>query len=383
MVVATSSAVLSALPSFLVGSLAVLIREDLDFGQTELGLAVATYFLFSAGAAIPGGHLTERIGARAAMLIGAAATGAAMLGIALVASSWAGLLMWMVLAGAANGLAQPAGNLALARGVARARQGFAFGLKQAAIPAATLVAGAAVPLVGLTLGWRWAFAGAAAGAVLVAAIMPADRYVSPRKGKGQRLREGDAPMLGLAVLAVAAACAAAAGTSLAAFYVETAVDAGIAPGPAGTLLVLGSTVGIGCRLWLGRLADRREQGHLTVVAVAIGFGALGFVALAFSAWLPALLFGTVVGFGAGWGWPGLFNFAVVRLNRNAPAAATAVTQTGIYVGGVVGPAAFGAVAGNASFTAAWAMATILNIAGGGFLLAGRRLLRGQASTPAA
>src|SRR3712207_9260331 len=31
---------------------------------------------------------------------------------------------------------------------------------------------------------------------------------------------------------------------------------------------------------------------------------------------PALVIGTILGFGLGWSWPGLMQFAVVRLNRS-------------------------------------------------------------------
>ena len=61
-------------------------------------------------------------------------------------------------------------------------------------------------------------------------------------------------------------------------------------------------------------------------------------------------------FSLGWGWPGLFNLAVVDHNRDAPAAATGVTQTGIYVGAAAGPAAFGLVSTELGYSAAWAMA---------------------------
>ena len=58
-----------------------------------------------------------------------------------------------------------------------------------------------------------------------------------------------------------------------------------------------------------------------------------------------LTVGVVLGFGLGWAWPGLMNFAVVRLHPQAPAAATSITQTGVYAGGCLGPLALGALAG--------------------------------------
>ncbi len=374
--VAASASVLGAIPAFLVGSLAVFVRDELDFGQGQLGLAVAAFFLASALSAIPGARITERVGARKAILGAAATTGVAMCGIALLAHSWLALTAWLALAGAANGVAQPAGNLALARGVRGQRKGLAFGIKQSSIPAATLLAGAAVPLIGLTVGWRWAFVGGAIGALLIALIMPRDAYLSPGDRRGKALREGDSPMLPLVVLAMAATCGAAVGTSLASFFVEGAVTAGFGAGFSGTMLVVGSSSGVLSRLAIGWYADRRVRGHLVMVMLLLTFGAFGFLALGFTARYPALLLpATLLSFAAGWGWPGLFNYLVVRLNPNAPAAATAITQTGVFAGGVTGPAVFGAVAEHVSFQAAWSMAAGLQLVGAVLIMIARRLLR--------
>jgi hypothetical protein len=87
------------------------------------------------------------------------------------------------------------------------------------------------------------------------------------------------------------------------------------------------------------------------------------------------LVGTLFVFGAGWGWPGLFNLSVVRNNPNAPGAATGITQTGTYVGAVAGPLAFGAIAEGASFSIAWLVVAGCYVVAAGAMLLGRRLLR--------
>ena len=78
--------------------------------------------------------------------------------------------------------------------------------------------------------------------------------------------------------------------------------------------------------------------------LVVGAVGLGLLALAGPAPLVA---GVVLGFGLGWAWPGLMNFAVVRLHPQAPAAATSITQTGVYAGGCLGPLGLGAVAAHA------------------------------------
>src|SRR5690606_19508698 len=55
------------------------------------------------------------------------------------------------------------------------RQGIAFGIKQSAIPLATLLGGIAVPAITLSVGWRWTYVAGATFAVLAAALVVSDR----------------------------------------------------------------------------------------------------------------------------------------------------------------------------------------------------------------
>jgi MFS family permease len=147
------STVLASLPVFLLGGLAVLVRDDLGFTEVQLGLAASTFFSVAALTAVPAGRVAARTGAWAATVLGAATSAAALLAVS-AARSYAVLLLALAVAGVANALAQLGTNGMLADVVPKHRQGLAFGIKQAAIPAATLVAGFSLPLVGLTLGWR-------------------------------------------------------------------------------------------------------------------------------------------------------------------------------------------------------------------------------------
>jgi len=94
---------------------------------------------------------------------------------------------------------------------------------------------------------------------------------------------------------------------------------------------------------------------------------------------PALVVpGVLLAFAAGWGWPGLFNFAVVKSNPGAPAAATGVTQTGASGGAAVGPVLFGLVVEAAGYGTAWLFSGALALIALVAILAGRRMvLRGR------
>jgi MFS family permease len=60
---AALSTVLGTLPAFLVSGLAVLLRADLAFSETQLGAAVTVFFTTSALCSYPAGRVAERAGA--------------------------------------------------------------------------------------------------------------------------------------------------------------------------------------------------------------------------------------------------------------------------------------------------------------------------------
>lgn len=152
------------------------------------------------------------------------------------------------------------------------------------------------------------------------------------------------------------------------------MNRGIDPALAGLTLSLGSAVGIVIGALGGWLADRRDRNHLAVVSGMMAAGAAGVALLAASpAW--ALAAGTVLGFGLGWSWPGVRTLAVVRLNPTAPAAATGITQAGIYAGSASGPLAFGAVVDATSYARAWSSAAVTMVLAAGLMLAGRQLIQ--------
>lgn len=370
-ILAVAVATAGVLPAFLTGGLAVQLREELDFGSGALGLAVAAFFGFSAAMSAVMGRLVERIGAHRGMRLAVIGSAASLLGVALLARSWTGLVACLVLGGLANATTHPATHLSLARNVPAGRQGLSFGIKQAAIPTATLLAGLAVPTLALTVGWRWAFAGAAALALLVALVVPKETAGGVRRVK--EARTGDVPVAPLVLLALGIGLGSTAATPLGAFVVESAVVTGLGAGTAGLLLALGSVFSIVVRVVLGNLADRMSGGRLRLVAAMLGIGVVGFVLLS-TGMGSLLVVGTLLGFGAGWGWPGIFNFAIVKTNPGAPAAATGITQTGASGGAALGPLIFGLVVEGTSYSTAWLVCGAFALVALAAILAGRHML---------
>src|SRR5699024_5418681 len=103
---------------------------------------------------------------------GCLATGGLLLLLAAFARSLLVLAIIMIFAGVVSSALQPATKLFLVRRAPHKRHGFAFGIKQAAVPFAVFLGGLAVPAIGLTVGWRWAFVTAAVLALVISLIMP-------------------------------------------------------------------------------------------------------------------------------------------------------------------------------------------------------------------
>jgi predicted MFS family arabinose efflux permease len=345
----------TVMPGFLVGALSLQIKNDLDASLTVVAAGVTVFFAAGAIAAGPVGRVTERVGALTSMRAATVATSIALIAIAVLARSLPVLFALLVVCGVANGTAQPAINLFMAEEVDLTRQGFAFGVKQSAIPAATTIAGLSLPLLALPLGWRNTVA-ICAGLVLMVAVATRWRAALGRVAAGARSAAGkerlklSPPLL---LLAVGAACSSFAPGALAAYLVASAVDTGIPEGAAGVGLALGSAASFVARISLGIRADRRKDYGFTVIVALLAGGSIGFVLLATGGEAPFMI-GAFVAFTLGWGWPGLFNLAVVEKYRATPAAATGVTQAGIYVGAASGPAVFGVVSSAIGYSAAWA-----------------------------
>jgi len=345
----------SVLPGFLIGALSLQIRNDLGSSLAAVGAGVTVFFAAGALAAGPLGRVTERVGAMTSMRLANLVSGTSLLLMAAFATSLPVLMALLALAGVANGAAQPAVNLFMAQEVDMDRQGFAFGLKQSAIPAATTIGGLALPVLALPLGWRPTVA--ICGLLgLAVAMVTRRRSRNPSAvaveaaARNERLPLS-APLL---LLAVGAACSSFAPGALAAYLVATSVDAGISEGTAGIVLAAGSAASLVVRIGLGIRADRKRDYGFTVIVLLLAAGSVGFFLLSTGDPAP-LLVGAFIAFALGWGWPGLFNMAVVNRWRSAPAAATGVTQAGIYVGAAAGPLSFGLLSSALGYSAAWAL----------------------------
>ena len=346
-IVSLATMVAAIAPVHLVGALAPEIQEDLGFGDAEQGLAIGVFFAVSALFSSWGGALTDRVGPspalRAAAL--ASAIGATML---LVSPGYGVLVAGLVIAAFGNAISQPGNNTFIAGGVPPHRRGLALGIKQAAIPTSTGLAGLALPTLAVTLGWRWAYA---AAIVLALGAMVAVPTIDPpvrRRSEDPGFR----PTRRLILVAGGSAAGAAAVASLGAFLVRSARDAGFSDTSAGLLQVAGSVLLISTRIGWGWLMDHRPLDRFRFAAMLLGVGAVAFPLLA-SGRHGLMVLGALLAFGAGWSWPGIVHLGTVETNPRSTGAASGVVQTGMFTGAMIGPALFGLVADSHGFGWAW------------------------------
>jgi MFS family permease len=378
---AVSVTIAGVLPAFLVGALAVQIREDLSISLGGIGAATATFFTVSGLLARSGGRVVQAVGSRRGLTLAASLSTAALV-VAGSAPAYAVLVVAMVIGGCGNAVAQPAANLSLSELVRDGRLGLAFGLKQASIPAATLLGGLSVPLVALVFGWRWALALGALLALSVAGwAWLAGKDLRTRVDERSDASDRGLPRAGLLVLTVAAGLGAAASTSLGVFLVDSGVAAGLDPGRSGLLFAASSLLGLLARVGFGWLADRHPTRSIYVlIANLLTAGALGYALLSIGERGPFLA-GSLLAYGAGWAWTGLFHFAIVKENRRGAARVTGAVQTGLSLGAAGGPLAFGLLAQTTSYQTAWLVTGALSLTSALIMRLGRRMVRRSRGLP--
>jgi predicted MFS family arabinose efflux permease len=349
----------AVLPVFLIGASTDAIRADLGISETAIGAAVTVLFTAVGLSAAPIGRLTERVGSATALRGGLLLSGLATASIGLLAHAWWQLALPMLVVGGAVGLIDTGGARAFADRITPERQGTAFGLKEASIPTASLLAGLALPTLAVWFGWRGSFLAAPVLAALVAVLVPS---TPGHRADASASDTATAPTVpaappevsrSLVRFSIGVGLGAGAATAAATFLVPAGTSRGLSTTAAGALLIVASIASIIGRIGFGRWADREGAIPIRAVAGMLGVGGIGATLLAVPAPTPVAVLGAILLLGAGWGWTGLAFLAAVRVRPEAPAVAAGTVLTGLGVGGALGPLAFGALASTRSYPTAW------------------------------
>lgn len=367
----------ASLPVYLVGMLAVQLHHALHFGPTAQGGAISLYYAAAAVGSVPFSRLVERVGGARVLRVATLCAASNLFLLAVAANSWLEIALLLFAAGLVNAAIRVASTQFLARRTRSTQLGLAFGIKQSAAPAAVVLGGLAVPALALTLGWRWAFGFASFGALAASLFVPRPRVTLAERRSRPSTPLPPSARPPLVILAAGLGFGVFASAGLSAFIVAYAVALGVTKADAGWMAAMGAVLAILVRVISGWHADHRSRQHLLVAATMLATGCVGYALLASASLKDAVglvLIGILLSYGAGWGWNGLFQVAIVRAHSDSPARATAITAVGGRLAGALGPYCFGLVATRGSYADAWLMNAVAVLLAAGFLLLGRRLL---------
>lgn len=370
--IASAVTVVGVMPAFLTGAVAVQMRADLGFSTTVLGMTMTTFLGGVAVTTLVFGRTVDRLGAARSMRASALIAASVALGIA-VTPRWEILIALLFVAGTGQGIGQTATNVFIVQSVDAQRRGLAFGVKQSSQPVAALLGGLAVPLIALQVGWRWAYVAAAVVAVALCVTIPS--FPEIRRTGADLAVALSRSRLGLLVACVAFGFAIAAAMSISVFLVDASVVAGIDPSVAGLLLSAGGFASVVARLAAGEFADRHPAVGLRTVAHMILGGCVGYALLATGA-LPLVVIGTLLTFGLGWGFVGLFFHTLLRLYPDAPGSVSAIGLAGGSIGGAVGPFVFGIIVEQFGYVSGWLALGGAGLLSGLLMLRATRMLHG-------
>ncbi|MDD0839874.1 MFS transporter [Curvibacter sp. HBC61] len=335
-----------------------------------LGVYVALAYLGAMGASLAAGAATARYGAIRISQIGLLLCGLGLLLSAVPVLPVMGLGAWLI--GLGYGPITPASSHLLARSTPPAQMALVFSIKQTGVPLGGLVAGALVPMTALWLGWQGALL-SVAGLCLLCALgaqglrteFDADRQRQLPLAMGDLLSPVRL-VLGQRALSLLALCSfffsiiqLSLTTYLVTYLHETQAYSLVT---AGLALSVAQAAGVVGRIAWGWVADRFLGARRTLITLA-GLMVLGCVSVAclqpsMGWWLvgPALwVFGS-----SAIGWNGVYLSEVARQAPPGQASvATGGTLAITFLGVVLGPALFGAIASaSGSFRLGYALLAV-------------------------
>jgi len=345
LVVVSGAHLISHLHIMVLPVLLPLLKEQMNVGYFELGLALTTFNVVSGLTQAPMGFLVDRIGAKRVLIAGLLFGGLAFLSLGFT-MSYAWLIATAVAAGLANCVYHPADYAILTNDISQDRMGRAFSIHTFA----GFVGSAVAPPLLLGLAAIGGLSAPLVCAALLAWATAAIVFLIPdQQQAGARKRaEGPQDAANTAVSVVTPAVLALTGfvTLLAlahgAMYsfsvVALMASQGLSLGTATAALtayLAGSAVGV---LAGGVLADRTQR-HGDVAAA--GFSLCAVIALGIAVMsLPALVLIVALGLTG-------FVFGIVQPARDmlvrkaAPPGAAGrvfgIVSTGFNIGGIAGP----------------------------------------------
>lgn len=356
----------AAAPFFLASVLAAAIIAGTEATERMWGAIVGIFFTVALLSAQLSARVVGLLGADRAVAVGLAVTSTSLLGVAVSASSWAGLL-GLVGCGVGFALVDCGANVTIHDQSPEGGLYLALAVKETGPILASVLAGASVSLLLGWTSWRAILAGAAAIGVVLAVRWARFASIQPRP-----LQTAPAPMaspqghlapasripigrpLG-AVLAMAGA------TGLSAHAITGLQRVGVGAVVVGQAVAVGSVIAVLLRLGLGALASTRPASAPRLGGGTAGLAVLGCGLLAWASRPAAIVLGLVLAMAGAWSWGGIYFGVMLQGGGDRPEDRSAAAIAGVYLGGVVGPVLVGLVLGLGTAAPWVAVAGLLSI----------------------
>jgi MFS family permease len=337
-------------------AVAPVITAQMGLPATAVGLYVALVYLGAMLASVLGSHLVTHHGAIRTSQY-ALALCVVGLGLIAVGELWAAVPGALVL-GLGYGPITPASSQILARTTPAHRMGLVFSIKQTGVPLGGVIAGLVVPPLALAAGWPVALLLLAGMGVLCAwaaqalrASLDVDLSTAPgQSGFGTlaqpvRMVWAHPRLRTLALCSLVFSCVQVCLTAYLVSYLTAQLLWALVA--AGVALSVAQTAGVVGRILWGAVADRGPGARRMLMALCALMMATGAALPLLDPHSPRLLVLALLALygGTAIGWNGVYLAAVARL---APAGQAGAATGGVlaftYLGVVVGPPLFGAVA---------------------------------------
>ena len=371
---------LASLVIFTPPVLAPVAGVEVGIAASAVGVATALIYISSTFAALMSGGVIGRFGP---MRVSQMSLILCAVGIALMVSANAWLIaVGALIIGLGYGPVTPSSSAILAERVPPNLRAFIFSLKQTGVPIGGAIAGAMIPALMLSLGWKAAaLATSVMCLALAIAIQPWRRAVDAgSRAPDTRAKLGLKATVQLVLshqrlreMALASLTYSGMQMCLGSFMVVFLHDrVGFSVGSAGAVLAVAMITGIVGRIVWGVVADKwvKPRTLLGLLGCAMSLAAFA-VATVTTAWPLALVLAvSVVYGGTAVGWNGVYLSEVARIAPpGQAAAATGASLAMTYFGVVALPLMFWAIV---HFTGSYA--TAFAAAGGLTLWRGSLLL---------
>ena len=348
-----------------LGSLAPVLVATFGLSKAQLGVAFTSLMLGSMLFTATAGLLTDRWGERLVMLCSAIVMTVALV-LAPLRHSYAWLVAWIGVYGAAYAAITPAGGRAILSWFDRDR-GIAMGIRQTGVPVGGFAGALVLPVLAAAFGLHGAFFVAAA-VLLVPSLIAFALYreASDEPRVAQSLHELARGMQTLArdprLVAVTLTCMILVGVQLAmnAFVTITGVAVvGTSAALAALAFACAQGAAAAGRLFWGFASDRFFGGDrlvpFAIICVMAAGAAWGLALLAPGAVAALFVCAVVLGL-SGAGWNGLMAAAMAEVGGvERAASALGLALTAMFAASAVAPTAFGALADHSSLHVAWAL----------------------------